>query len=210
MEWDNSKHDKQTCCCVDCCAERQAAGPRRRGGGIRRVKIERRYHLRRDEEERRQLPADKVVSKILVTGDRDWDDITLVVEQLKGYRPGTILVHGACRGADIICAAVAEALGFTVRGYPADWEGHRKAAGPIRNQEMLTKEHKPEEPIDLCLAFHNDIQNSSGTADMLDRVVKANIPWKLNTSHPRSSAELERFPAKEEAGGSNPPGGTHE
>ena len=155
---------------------------RRRTTDIRRTKTERRYFSRRDPDERRKLPVEKYVHKILVTGDREWSDIPRVVEELRGYRPGTILVHGACRGADIICAAVAEALRFEVRGYPADWETHKKAAGPIRNQQMLTVENKPEEPIDLCLAFHNDIDNSRGTADMLGRVDRAGVPWKLCTS----------------------------
>ena len=100
----------------------------KRTGNIRRLKNDRRYYSRRDPEERRQLPAEKLVKKILVTGDREWDDIPRVVEELKGYRPGMMLVHGACQGADIICAAVAEALGFEVRGYPVDCEKHRKAA----------------------------------------------------------------------------------
>jgi hypothetical protein len=154
-----------------------------RTGGIRRVKLKRRYHDRRDPEERRQLPVEKLVKKILVTGDREWDDIPRVVEELKGYRPGTILVHGACRGADIICAAVAETLGFEVRAYPADWETHGRAAGPIRNRQMLTEEHKPEEPIDICLAFHNNIAASRGTKDMMGCTQKAGIETILITSH---------------------------
>lgn len=178
---------------------------KQRTGTIRRAKGERRYHVRRDDEERRQLPVENLVKKILITGDRAWDDIPRVVEELKGYRPGTILVHGACRGADVICAAVAEALGFEVRAYPADWARYPRAAGPIRNQQMLDEEHKPEEPIDLCLAFHNNIQESRGTADMIKRVDKAGIPYKINTSHLRSSAE-ERLSAKEEDAGSNPAG----
>lgn len=156
--------------------------PRRRTAGIRRLKIDRRYYTQRDPEERRKLPTEKYVHKILVTGDRDWDDIPRVVEELRGYRPGTILVHGACRGADIICAAVAEALRFEVRAYPADWKKYPRAAGPIRNQQMLDEEHKTDEPIDLVLAFHNNIENSRGTADMLDRVVKTGLPWRLCTS----------------------------
>lgn len=161
----------------------------KRTGDIRRVKKDRRYYDRRDPEERRKLPAEKLVKKILVTGDRNWDDIPRVVEELKGYRPGTILIHGACRGADIACATVAETLGFVVRGYPADWKKHGKAAGPIRNRQMVKEEHRPEEPIDVVLAFHNNLENSSGTADMISVADKAGIPWKLNTSRPRSSAE---------------------
>lgn len=127
--------------------------------------------------------------KILITGDRNWDDIERVVEELSPYPAGTILIHGACRGADVICAAVAESLGFVVRGYPADWAKYPRAAGPIRNQQMLDVENKPEEPIDLCLAFHNDIASSRGTADMVKRMQKAGFTVKVNTSHLRSSAD---------------------
>lgn len=180
--------------------------PRRRTAGIRRSAKERRYcerpvaeerreRIRRDPVDRRKdpvtppVPEPSQVKKILVTGDREWDDIPRVVEALQVYPPGTILVHGDCRGADIICAAVAESLGFVVRPYPADWAKYKRAAGPVRNQQMLSMEHRADEPIDVCLAFHNHIEDSKGTADMLHRVDKAHIPSVLHTSHPRSSAE---------------------
>jgi hypothetical protein len=120
--------------------------------------------------------------KLLVTGDREWLDVERVVEVLEQFPAGTILVHGACRGADNTCAAVAEALGFELRPFPADWRGLGRAAGHIRNQQMLDVEHKEEEPIDLCLAFHDNIDASKGTADMLRRVAKAGIPHKLYAS----------------------------
>ena len=120
--------------------------------------------------------------KILVTGDRAWDNIELVVEVLSKYEKGTVLINGKCRGADNICAAVAEQLGFTVRSYPALWDAHGRAAGPIRNQQMLDKENKPDEPIDICLAFHDNIEASKGTKDMMARAKKANIPVVLFTT----------------------------
>jgi hypothetical protein len=164
---------------------------RQRTGNIRRSRPDRRYHDQRSDDERRQAQEPVLVKKILVTGDRDWSDIPRVLEELKPYRPGTILVHGDCRGADVICAAIGEALGFEVRPYPADWKTHPRAAGPIRNQQMLDEEHRFEEPIDLCLAFHDRIESSRGTADMLRRVKKAGIPWKLNTSHGTTSCTPE-------------------
>lgn len=151
----------------------------RRGGDIRRSRPKRRYHDRRDDEERRQLPCDKPILKILVTGDRDWDDIKFVHETLRGYRAGTILVHGACRGADVISAAIGQALGFEVRSYPADWDANGKKAGRLRNQEMLDKEHTPESPIDLVIAFHRDIEKSKGTKHMLSISEKAGIACEL-------------------------------
>lgn len=111
-----------------------------------------------------------------------WSDIKTVADTLEQLPSGTILVHGACRGADITCAAVAESLGFTVRGYPADWDKYGKGAGPVRNRQMLKEEHLTTEPIDLCLAFHNDIENSRGTKDMMGCAQRANIPTRLITS----------------------------
>ena len=113
--------------------------------------------------------------KILVTGDREWDDIMTVVETLEKFPSGTIIVHGACRGADNTCAAIAEDLGFIVRPYPADWVKFPRAAGPIRNQQMLDEEHRDDEPIDQCIAFHNNMAASKGTKDMVKRAEKANI-----------------------------------
>ena len=129
------------------------------------------------------------MKKILVTGDREWDDVPRVVEALSVYAPGTVLVHGACRGADNVCAAVAETLGFIVKGYPADWARYPRAAGPIRNQQMLDMEHWANGPIDVCLAFHNHIEDSKGTADMVHRAGKAHVPVVINTSRSCSSAD---------------------
>lgn len=153
----------------------------RRKGTIRRSKPDRRYHDRRNDEERRNVPSEKP-TKILVTGDRDWNDIKRVVEVLEEYGPGTILIHGACRGADVICAAVGEALGFVVRDYPADWDKYKKGAGPVRNRQMLKEEHVSNEPFDICIAFHNDIENSKGTKDMMTCAKAAGIKTILISS----------------------------
>lgn len=120
--------------------------------------------------------------KVLVTGDRDWDDVETIVSELEKLPPGTIIVHGACRGADNICAAVGEALGFIVRPYPTDWDRYPRAAGPIRNQQMIDAEHRQDEPIDLCKAFHNNIERSRGTRDMMTRAKKAKITTTLTSS----------------------------
>ena len=61
-----------------------------------------------------------------------------------------------------MCGWMAKQLGFEVREYPAKWDEHGKAAGPIRNRQMFDSE-KPE----LVIAFHNDLANSKGTKDMV-------------------------------------------
>lgn len=150
--------------------------------------------------------------KVLVTGDRNWTDVKLVIDTLEQLPPGTVLVHGACQGADTIAGAVAQALKFVVRAYPADWVKHPRAAGPIRNQQMLDEEHREDEPVDMVIAFHDDILHSKGTKDMVKKALKAGI-LKENiklVTHPHSSAETERIPAKDEVVGSIPTVGTTE
>jgi hypothetical protein len=122
------------------------------------------------------------IRKILVTGSREWSNIECVVTVLQQFESGTVLIHGKCRGADVICAAVGEQLGFTVKEYPADWIQYGKAAGVVRNQQMLNMQHLVSDPIDLCLSFHDDITNSKGTADMVRRVLKAGIPHGASTT----------------------------
>jgi hypothetical protein len=119
--------------------------------------------------------------KILVTGDREWSNVEIILRELKKFPKDTIVIHGACRGADIMCAEVAKSLGFVVRGYKANWNKHGKAAGPIRNQQMIDVEHTVEEPIGLCLAFHDCIKSSRGTKDMMKRAKRLKIPTELIT-----------------------------
>ena len=57
--------------------------------------------------------------------------------------------------------------------FSAEWHKHGKAAGPIRNTLML--QQKP----DLVVAFHDDIDSSKGTANMVKKARKANIEVRV-------------------------------
>lgn len=119
---------------------------------------------------------------LLVTGDRDWSmdneaqklSVWSVLWSFRNQHP--IVVHGSARGVDSIADAHAKKLGFDVRPHPADWDRYHRAAGPIRNTEML------EEHPNLVAAFHDDIINSKGTKDMLKQARKAGIPAILVNS----------------------------
>jgi hypothetical protein len=117
--------------------------------------------------------------KILITGDREWSDVLKMMEILTQFPAGTIIIHGACRGADNMAHALGEELEFVIRSYPASWHEFGKRAGALRNQSMLDQEHLEHEPFDLCLAFHNEISRSRGTRDMMSRCKKANIETRL-------------------------------
>jgi hypothetical protein len=99
---------------------------------------------------------------VLCCGDRNWTNWALIWETLRGLGPNTIIVEGEARGADKMCRYVAEQLGYPVRKYPADWEKHGKAAGPIRNRLQFDTEQP-----DLVIAFHNNLAQSRGTKDMV-------------------------------------------
>ena len=77
------------------------------------------------------------------------------------------LVHGTARGADSFAASWAEWKKLPIKAYPADWKRYNRAAGSIRNQQMLDKESP-----DLVIAFCG----GTGTAHMVSIARAANIP----------------------------------
>ena len=48
-----------------------------------------------------------------------------------------LLLHGGARGADAAIGRAAQQLGWSVLVMPAQWQLHGRAAGPIRNRELL-------------------------------------------------------------------------
>lgn len=82
------------------------------------------------------------------------------------WLPNVVVVSGCARGADILALNWAATNWCPTLEYPADWLKHGRAAGPIRNQQMLD-EGKP----DIVVAF----PGGRGTADMIARARKAGI-----------------------------------
>ena len=115
--------------------------------------------------------------RCLVCGGRDFDDRTLIyntlydLSELKdendNWLPSDIeIISGAAPGADSIALDWAVVNWCQFYEFPADWAKYGKAAGPIRNQQMID-EGKP----DLVIAF----RGGRGTADMIRRARKAGI-----------------------------------
>lgn len=115
--------------------------------------------------------------KVLCCGDRNWTDWQVIERELRGLGPLTVIVEGDARGADRMCGHVARRLNYDVVPVPAQWERYGRAAGVKRNQQMLD-EH-PD--IERVLAFHPDLAQSKGTADMVRRARAAGIPVTVVT-----------------------------
>lgn len=75
---------------------------------------------------------------LVISGSRDWTDEQPIYELLCLFDPyWTLVMHGHCpTGADAIADRRAQALGFVVKRFPADWNQHGNYAGPKRNEEM--------------------------------------------------------------------------
>lgn len=107
--------------------------------------------------------------RVLVGGGRDYADRKKVFDTLDSIRKelGTItIIHGGASGADALALAWAMARGFDSLQFKADWNKHGRAAGPIRNQQMLDEGHP-----DLVIAF----PGGCGTADMVRRARASGI-----------------------------------
>lgn len=111
--------------------------------------------------------------KVLVCGDRNWLGWAAIQRELERLPEGATIIHGAARGADTIAATLGVRMGLTVKAVPAHWESFGRAAGPIRNKWMLDMEP------DLVLAFHGDIRQSKGTANMIAIARKKGIEVRL-------------------------------
>ena len=107
--------------------------------------------------------------RILICGSRDWNNFRIIENFLMSLEKDTVIIHGGCRGADTIAGYISKQLGLEVVIFNADW-GMGKSAGPKRNQKMLD-EGKPTKIV----AFHEDIENSKVTKDMITKGSKANI-----------------------------------
>lgn len=115
--------------------------------------------------------------RIGVTISRTWDDWETVVDALYEALPGlsfhkVTIVHGASQ-TDWFIAGVAYTLGMNIEAHPAYWSQHGRAAGMIRNTEMV------KSGADLWLAFIKD--NSRGATHCALEAERAGIPVRRYT-----------------------------
>ena len=78
---------------------------------------------------------------IAAGGGRDlaWPQQRVAAELLarSGGRLVHLVLHGGARGADAAIGRAAQQLGWSSLVMPAQWQLHGRAAGPIRNRELL-------------------------------------------------------------------------
>ncbi len=83
--------------------------------------------------------------RLIVCGGRDWADygaVNRALTMIHDKRGIAEIIQGGAKGADALAARWAKATGVACTEVPADWDKHGRAAGPIRNLQML--ELKPD------------------------------------------------------------------
>lgn len=120
-------------------------------------------------------------TRVLVCGSRDWDDSDIVRAVLDGVlarhkkesHARMLIIEGDASGADRMAGSWAERNPWDtdLLKFPANWELHGKAAGPIRNKQMLIE----GEPT-LVIAFADNLEESKGTNNMVTQAKKAGLP----------------------------------
>ncbi|MDX1803139.1 MAG: DUF2493 domain-containing protein [Alcanivorax sp.] len=115
--------------------------------------------------------------RILVCGGRDFHDLPLLHQTLETLRRRgllTLLIHGDANGTDRLASRWAHDQGVDQVCYPANWQAHGRAAGPLRNQRML-QHGKPQ----AVVAF----PGGRGTAHMIGLAERASVPvWQPSQS----------------------------
>lgn len=121
--------------------------------------------------------------RILVCGGRDFEDKNKLNQVLSKHLSDSVefdllfsvplfikavIIQGGAKGADRLAKEFADYYDIPNIEFKADWSKYGKAAGGIRNKQMLN-EGKP----DLVIAFPTE--NSKGTWDMVRRAKRAGI-----------------------------------
>lgn len=126
----------------------------------------------------------------LITGSRDWpeshknaiykilDDAMAEFDEeiQEPWRP--IMINGCARGVDQWCLDWASDRGYLVEEYPADWNQFGKAAGPIRNKQMIDRLAEMGGGYVFAF-FYGDIESSRGTMNCVQQALRSKMPVEV-------------------------------
>lgn len=111
--------------------------------------------------------------KVAFSGDRNPHSsyARIILEELCQLNPkeDEILVGDCPTGVDHLVEYFCFTEGFKCTVFRANWKGYGRAAGPIRNREML------DEMPDYLVAVHYDLESSKGTKNCVKTARKLGI-----------------------------------
>lgn len=118
------------------------------------------------------------MTRIIVAGGRDFDDYEYLCKELDGILDqidgDKEIVSGTAKGADSLGTRYGKEHGIPVKEFKPNWRQYGRAAGIIRNQEML--DYASEE-TPLVVAFWDG--QSKGTHDMIRKATHSHAELKV-------------------------------
>ena len=100
--------------------------------------------------------------KIVIGGCRNYDNYESFKSRLddiiKHKKDKIIIISGHCSGVDLMGERYAEENGFEIEIFLPEWKKYGRAAGPVRNKEMVNY-------ADLVIAFWDG--KSKGTKSLI-------------------------------------------
>ena len=115
--------------------------------------------------------------RIVVCGGRNFTDVKRCYDVLDHTINGETeieIVSGHAKGADAFAEAYAKEKGIELTVFPADWARYGRAAGPMRNKEMLDY---AQEANPLVIAFWDG--KSKGTGHMIGIAQKRGVEVRI-------------------------------
>lgn len=112
--------------------------------------------------------------RVIIAGSRDYHNYDTLLEMIDecGWNI-TEVISGGAKGVDALGERWAIENDVPLKIFPADWEKHGRAAGPIRNRKMA-------ENADALIAIMKG-HNSKGTMNMIETAIKHNLfnVWRI-------------------------------
>lgn len=119
------------------------------------------------------------VFRVIVAGSRDFNDYNLLSitldRLLQNVQEKIVVVCGEARGADTLGKRYAEARGYYVDSYPADWNRYGRKAGYLRNRQMADN-------ADALVAFWDG--KSPGTKTMISLARELGLKVRIKQYNP--------------------------
>jgi hypothetical protein len=118
---------------------------------------------------------------VLAGGARDFDRHYVVWGELSALREQhgnkLLVITGGAPGADTLIKVICDELSIHCAVMTALWSTRYRGAGPQRNQAM--GDLVGWDRIKLGLLFHGDLAHSKGTKDMRNRLMKHDVPVRV-------------------------------
>jgi len=102
--------------------------------------------------------------KVAVIGSRSFNDYERVKQTLSSMTI-TLIISGGAKGADTLAERYAKENGIPTKIFLPDWEKHKKAAGFIRNTDIINE-------AEVVVAFWDN--SSRGTLDSINKAKTQN------------------------------------